>query len=185
MPPLPQTAVSPAADGVAAALGRVPSGLFLVTWRAADTDRVMLASWVMQAGFAPPLVSVAVGTSRDLLAAARAGAPFAVIILADSQRSLLGRFGKPILEGDDPFANLAVERTPAGIAVLAEAAGWLECRPVGARHPIARPSPPQRPQVLKAEKGVGSLFCEAPYAATPDRAELPAAAGKRLPTPFS
>jgi flavin reductase (DIM6/NTAB) family NADH-FMN oxidoreductase RutF len=131
MPPLPQTAVSPAADGVAAALGRVPSGLFLVTWRAADTDRVMLASWVMQAGFAPPLVSVAVGTSRDLLAAARAGAPFAVIILADSQRSLLGRFGKPILEGDDPFANLAVERTPAGIAVLAEAAGWLECRPVG------------------------------------------------------
>jgi flavin reductase (DIM6/NTAB) family NADH-FMN oxidoreductase RutF len=132
MPPSSQTTTTPAADGIAAALGRIPSGLFLVTWRAAAADRVMLASWVMQAGFAPPLVSVAIGTSRDLLAATHEGMPFAVIILTDSQRSLLARFGKPIPEGEDPFANLAVERTPAGIAVLADAAGWLECRPVGA-----------------------------------------------------
>jgi len=131
MPPTPQTTVTPAADGLAAALGRIPSGLFIVTWRVADADRVMLASWVMQAGFAPPLISVAIGTTRDLLATTRAGTPFAVTILADSQRSLLGRFGKPIPEGEDPFASLPVERTPAGIAVLADAAGWLECRPVG------------------------------------------------------
>jgi len=130
MPPSPQPAgAEPPA--VAAALGRIPSGLFIVTWRSGEADRSMLASWVMQAGFEPPLVSVAVGTGRDLLAAVRGGAAFAVSVLADSQRSLLGRFGKAPADGVDPFAGLAIRRTPAGIAVLADAAGWLECRPVG------------------------------------------------------
>jgi flavin reductase (DIM6/NTAB) family NADH-FMN oxidoreductase RutF len=131
MPSLPQSPSPGAADDLAAALGRIPSGLFIVTWRAADADRAMLASWVMQAAFAPPLVSVAVGTGRDLLTAVRSGAPFAVSILADCQQKLLGRFGKPAAEGEDPFAGLATARTPAGLAVLTDAAGWLECRPVG------------------------------------------------------
>ena len=131
MPPSSQSPSPTGGTEVAAALGRIPSGLFVVTWRAGQRDHAMLASWVMQAGFAPPLVSVAVGTSRDLLAAVRAGTPFAVNVLAESQRSLLARFSKAPAEGDDPFAGLGVERTPAGVAVLADAAGWLECRPVG------------------------------------------------------
>jgi len=126
-----QSASPNPAAGLAAALGRIPSGLFIVTWREADADRSMLASWVMQAGFAPPLVTVAVGGSRGLLPALRAGNAFAVSILADSQRSLLGRFGKPPADGEDPFTGLPVGRTPAGVVVLAEAVGWLECRPVG------------------------------------------------------
>jgi flavin reductase (DIM6/NTAB) family NADH-FMN oxidoreductase RutF len=130
--PLPsQTPIVTPGDDVAAALGRIPSGLFIITWRANDADRGMLASWVMQAGFAPPLVSVAVGTTRDLLGVVHEGGPFVVNVLAESQRSLLARFGKPPADGEDPFAGLALERTPAGVAVLAEAAGWMECRPVG------------------------------------------------------
>lgn len=117
--------------GVADALGRIPSGLFIVTWRTGERDHAMLASWVMQAGFAPPLLSVAVGTSRDLLAAVRSGAAFAVNVLADSQRGLLSRFGKAPTEGEDQFVGLGLERTPAGIVVLSGAAGWLECRPIG------------------------------------------------------
>ena len=124
----PPPALTP---GLAAALGRIPSGLFIVTWRAGDADRGMLASWVMQAGFEPPMVSVAVGTSRDLLGVVRAGGAFAVNVLADSQRSLLARFGKPPADGEDPFAGLALDRTPAGLAVFAESAAWMECRAAG------------------------------------------------------
>ncbi|MFM8414965.1 MAG: flavin reductase family protein [Planctomycetota bacterium] len=127
----PQSPSPTCGSEVASGLGRIPSGLFVVTWRAGERDHAMLASWVMQAGFAPPLLSVAVGTSRDLLAAMRSGAPFAVNVLADSQRSLLARFGKAPADGDDPFAGLGVDRTPAGVAVLSDAAGWLECRTVG------------------------------------------------------
>lgn len=130
MPPSPQTPTPGILDGCATALGRIPSGLFIVCWRTADADRGMLASWVMQAGFEPPLVSVAVGTARDLLDVVRTGGPFAISVLAESQRSLLARFGKPAAAGEDPFAGLAIARTPSGLAALAEAAGWLECRPV-------------------------------------------------------
>jgi flavin reductase (DIM6/NTAB) family NADH-FMN oxidoreductase RutF len=115
---------------VATALGRIPSGLYVITWRADEVDRAMLASWVMQAGFEPPLVSVAIGTSRDLLEALRAGAPFVVNILGESQRPLLGRFGKPAVDGEDPFAGLALTRTAEGVAALTDAAAWLACRMV-------------------------------------------------------
>ncbi len=126
-PPAPDTS---AMLQIASALGRIPSGLFVITWRTDETDRVMLASWVMQAGFEPPMVSVAVGTSRDLLTAARSGACFVLNALAESQRGLLSRFGKPYAEGDDPFAGIIIERTADGVAAFADAPAWLACRMV-------------------------------------------------------
>lgn len=127
MQPISQPATSADDPAIASALGRIPSGLFVVAWRDADADRSMLASWVMQAGFAPPLVSVAVAATRDLLAAVDRETPFVVSVLADSQRPLLARFGKP---SADPFAGLEVHRTPSGAVALMDAAAWLECRPV-------------------------------------------------------
>ncbi len=112
------------------ALGRIPSGLFIVTWREGDQDRGMLASWVMQAGFEPPMITIAVAPSRGLLAAVDAGTPFVVNVLAEHQRPLLARFGKPAAAGDDPFAGLAVSRAACGAPTLGEAAAWLECSAV-------------------------------------------------------
>lgn len=132
MQPLAQNAtpqqVRDEPTGVATALGRIPSGLFVVTWRANDQDRAMLASWVMQAGFTPPVISIAVARSRDLLAALENASPFVVNVLDESQRSLLSRFGKPPASGEDPFAGLPTERTACGAIALSEAAAWLECR---------------------------------------------------------
>lgn len=115
---------------LALALGRIPSGLFVVTWRDGEQDRGMLASWVMQAGFEPPTVTIAVAPGRGLLAAIEAGTPFVINVLADNQRSLLARFGKPTAVGEDPFAGLAVSRAGCGAAALADAAAWLECAAV-------------------------------------------------------
>jgi flavin reductase (DIM6/NTAB) family NADH-FMN oxidoreductase RutF len=132
--PQPTSQNEPAdAEATAAALGRIPSGLFVVTWRAAEndadsTDRGMLASWIMQGGFVPPLITIAVGTSRDLLAAIDQCTPFVVNVLGESQRPLLARFGKPAGPGEDPFAGLAVSRSPAGTAIISEATAWLECQ---------------------------------------------------------
>jgi len=126
MQPPSQPSSLPAAPEIATGLGRIPSGLFVVTWHDDGVDRCMLASWVMQAGFAPPQVSVAIGESRDLLAAVDRGQPFVVSVLAESQRGLLARFGKP---GPDAFTGLAVQRTASGAIALPDASAWLECRP--------------------------------------------------------
>lgn len=119
-----------AAAGLAAALGRIPSGLYVVTWRDNGGDRGMLASWVMQAGFDPPLVTVAVAPGRDLLAAIEAGGSFVVNVLAETQRALVARFGRPAAAGDDPFAGLGAGRAACGAPTLDGAAAWLECTPV-------------------------------------------------------
>lgn len=132
--PSPETpsaaAASASSDGVATALGRIPSGLFIITWRESGRDRGMLASWVMQAGFAPPLVTVAVAPGRDLLAAIEAGATFVVNVLADTQRPLLARFGKPVAAGEDLFSGLGIGRAACGAPTLDGAVAWLECAPV-------------------------------------------------------
>jgi flavin reductase (DIM6/NTAB) family NADH-FMN oxidoreductase RutF len=120
----------PVLEGVAAALGRIPSGLFLVTWRDSGQDRRMLASWVMQSGFSPPTVTIAIGTTRDLLSAVTSGTPFVINMLAESQRSLLGRLGRPQAEGEDAFPGVEIRRTPSGNAIIDSVAGWLECRAI-------------------------------------------------------
>lgn len=127
-----------AVDSIGPVLGRVPSGLFIVTWREGDADRVMLTSWLMQAGFEPPAISLAVGHGRQFLTAARtASLRFVVNLLGDTQRNMLGRFGKPPAPGDDPFAGLAITRSPCGAVILPETVGWLECcsRPLAASTP--------------------------------------------------
>ena len=49
---------------LAAALGRVPSGLFVLTIRRGSAETGMLVSWVQQCSFDPPLVSLAVQRGR-------------------------------------------------------------------------------------------------------------------------
>lgn len=127
----PSAPSSGAVDGVATALAHIPSGLFVVTWRDDAGDRSMLASWVMQAGFSPPAVTLAVAPGRDLLAAIDRGLPFVINILSDSQRSLLARFGRPAAAGEAPFADLLTQRVAGDAPVLGGSAGWLECRAVG------------------------------------------------------
>ena len=50
---------------VGKALGRVPSGLFVVTTKFQDKEDAVLASWVNQCSFDPPTVNVSLGKMRN------------------------------------------------------------------------------------------------------------------------
>ncbi|MFM7208014.1 MAG: flavin reductase family protein [Planctomycetaceae bacterium] len=126
MQPAAQSDTPANAAAIAAALGKIPSGLFVIAWRDGGQDRCMLASWVMQAGFSPPQVALAVASSRELLPALDHGLAVAISVLAESQRGLVARFAKP---GADAFVGLDVVRTASGAAAVADAAAWMECRP--------------------------------------------------------
>ena len=115
---------------VAVALGRVPSGLFVVTARNAEGEETaFLASWVIQAGFEPPSVSVAVGKGRaalDFMGAA--GSPFAVSVIADSEKGQVGPFARGIAPAVDALADAPVERTASGLGTVEGCLAWMECR---------------------------------------------------------
>ena len=126
----PSESSAPAA-ALAAALGRIPSGLYLVMWRDGEADRVMLASWVMQAGFDPPAISIAVEKSRDALPFLKKEGRFVVHLLGTDDRGLIGRFAKPTPPETSPFTGLDIERSDCGAAVLSGVANVLACRATG------------------------------------------------------
>jgi flavin reductase (DIM6/NTAB) family NADH-FMN oxidoreductase RutF len=112
----------------APALGRVPSGLFVLTCRSGDVDTGLLTSWVQQCSFEPPLLSVAIRRGRDIATMLSEGAVFALNILAEGQKELLGHFGKGLELEQVPRAQERIERTPGRAAVLREALGVLHCQ---------------------------------------------------------
>ena len=114
--------------GLLAALGRVPSGLFILTVRHGDAETGMLASWVQQCSFEPPQVSVALKRDRDVWAWLGEGAAFTLNILDDSQTDMIGHFGRGFALGEPAFTGLEVERPGGAAPVLSEALAYLECR---------------------------------------------------------
>jgi flavin reductase (DIM6/NTAB) family NADH-FMN oxidoreductase RutF len=111
---------------LAPVLGSIPSGLFIVTARsAAGQTTGMLASWVQQAGFEPPAITVAVKNGRYLSDWLQQTHRLAVSIVADSQKGLLGHYGKGFEPDENAFDGIDTSETSDGIPVLSDAIGWL------------------------------------------------------------
>jgi len=120
----------------ARALGRIPSGLFVVTTRSGGQPVGFVASFVQQVGFEPPTVCVAVGKERSPLEALRASGSFGISVLDAASEKLMGRFFKKYGPGEGPFDGLEVLDTDGGAPVLAGALAWLDCRVCG-EHALA------------------------------------------------
>jgi 3-hydroxy-9,10-secoandrosta-1,3,5(10)-triene-9,17-dione monooxygenase reductase component len=110
------------------ALGRIPSGVFVLTVEHQQQALAMLASWVQQAGFDPPAVSVAIANQRPAAAMVRAAGRFGLSILGEQDMQLMKRYARGIEPGQDPFSGVKTMKTPAAVPVLADALGWMECR---------------------------------------------------------
>src|SRR6187399_731052 len=115
-------------DEIAGILGKIPSGLFILTAKGPDgRETGMLASWVMQAGFEPPMLTVAVKRGRYVLDWLMPGDAFNLNVLAADQPWALKHFGKGFEPGEPAFNGLTVERCSRGVAVLTGTVGHLEC----------------------------------------------------------
>jgi flavin reductase (DIM6/NTAB) family NADH-FMN oxidoreductase RutF len=111
---------------LARALGRVPSGLFVVSAGGGGEVLGVLASWVQQAGFAPPALTVALRAGRAILERIRADGTFCVSILRDDDRANLARFAR----GDEAgaFAGAKTAIAGNGVPYLADSHAMLACR---------------------------------------------------------
>jgi flavin reductase (DIM6/NTAB) family NADH-FMN oxidoreductase RutF len=114
----------------AAALGRIPSGLFVLTAAHGGQETGMLASWVQQCSFDPPMVSVAVRKGRPLLEWLTDGAAFAVNVIGEGQKNFVAHFGKGFDPGEPAFTGLDVDRS-GGAPVLTAALAHLHLRAAG------------------------------------------------------
>jgi flavin reductase (DIM6/NTAB) family NADH-FMN oxidoreductase RutF len=113
---------------LAGALGRVPSGLFVLTARRGDAETGMLASWVQQCAFEPPLVSVALRRDRSMISWLTDGSLFSLNILEAGQTDMIAHFGRGFAAGEPAFTELEIDRSAEGGPVLTEALAHLVCR---------------------------------------------------------
>ncbi len=118
---------------LAQALGRVSSGLYIVTTEQGGAPLGFLGSFLIQVGFEPPTIAVAIGTDRAHLAAIRERRRFTVSILDRESSALMARFFRKLPEGESPFDGLERIETPGGVPALAQALGWLDCEVSGER----------------------------------------------------
>jgi flavin reductase (DIM6/NTAB) family NADH-FMN oxidoreductase RutF len=116
---------------LAPALGRIPSGLFILTAGDGKSETGMLVSWVQQCAFQPPRVSVAINSQRGINAWLNQGANFILNILSEDQTDMIAHFGRGYTLTEPAFTGLELMRGANGLPVLSDALGYLECRVTG------------------------------------------------------
>jgi flavin reductase (DIM6/NTAB) family NADH-FMN oxidoreductase RutF len=112
----------------AAALGRIPSGLFILTVRRGESETGLLVSWVQQCSFEPPLITLVLKRGRYIGDWIQQGGSFTLNILDEAQSDMIGHFGRGFEEGAAAFDGLDIERRPDAAPILAESLAYLDCR---------------------------------------------------------
>ncbi|QKD82872.1 flavin oxidoreductase [Thermoleptolyngbya sichuanensis A183] len=124
---LRQPAVDARSDRTEQAVGRVTGSLCVLTAKQGSADIGVLTSWVSQATFNPPGLTIALAKDQAEALLPETGDGFVLNILKEG-RNLRRHFQKPMQPGEDRFAAVAHHPASNGCLVLDEAIAFLECQ---------------------------------------------------------
>ncbi len=114
-------------DQIAKSLGRIVSGIGILTTEYQREPGAMLVSWFQQTSFDPPLISLALKKERVVAEMIETSKKFVLNVLHTGQKNMLVHFGKGFDRGEDPFKGIATHKQKTGISILKEALCFLEC----------------------------------------------------------
>ena len=111
-------------------LRQIPYGLYAVTTHRGDEVNGMLANFLSQCSFDPPLVMLSVENDSKTLAFIREGRNFGVNLLNAGQRELAGGLSKSTKRnpGLDKLASVDFHASELGNPILDQAVGFFECQ---------------------------------------------------------
>jgi flavorubredoxin/flavin reductase (DIM6/NTAB) family NADH-FMN oxidoreductase RutF len=109
------------------AIGRIVGSLSVLTVAKGELSTAMLASWISQATFNPPGLTVAVAKERAIESFMHEGDRFVVNIL-EQGKQLRKQFMKKYAPGEDRFRDVAYKPASCGAPILTDALAYLECR---------------------------------------------------------
>lgn len=114
---------------VARALGQVPSGCFVMTASSGPKATGILASWVQQASFEPPMVTAAVKQGRPIQELIEASGHFVLNHISENPLSMFRHFGRGFKLDEPAFDGLSTQTDPAGV-IIQDCLGHMSCRVV-------------------------------------------------------
>jgi flavin reductase (DIM6/NTAB) family NADH-FMN oxidoreductase RutF len=110
------------------AIGRISSGLYIITAQKREASGAMLASWVTQASFDPPGFTVAVAKDRAIEYLLQVNDTFVLNILEEGKyQPLMKHFLKRFPPAADRFAGVKTQIGSNGSPILIDALAYLEC----------------------------------------------------------
>lgn len=113
---------------VGQAMGRIPSGLFVLTARNEDRRMGILASWVQQVSFEPPMISIAVAKGRPIMPLISDSKRFGLCQLPQGEKIYMRKFASQTDPQDDPFLGFELcDETVTNVPILANVLGYFEC----------------------------------------------------------
>ncbi len=93
-------------ERIGAAIGRMASGVYIINVEDASGREGMLATWVTQAAFSPPMLTITVNNARPILSRLQKGAKATLNVLGKTNSDIFKNFVKPHTEGLDRFEGL-------------------------------------------------------------------------------
>ena len=113
----------------AAAVGFIPSGLFIVAVYDQKTkiSDGYLASWIQQISFSPLMVGLAIKPGRPAYELIKAGNPFAINIVGEHDKSFMKHFWKGYDPAQNPFMELPHHFGKFNGLLLDQAKAAIEC----------------------------------------------------------
>jgi flavorubredoxin/flavin reductase (DIM6/NTAB) family NADH-FMN oxidoreductase RutF len=116
------------ATNIEQAVGRIVNSLCVVTAKQGEISSAMLASWVVQASFNPPGLTIAVAKERAVETLTHTGNQFVLNILQEGNHlGLMKHFLKPFSPAQDRFAGVDYTEAENGNPILNDALAYLEC----------------------------------------------------------
>lgn len=113
-------------DSVYEAIGRIPSGAAILTASADGRTTGTLVSWLQQAAFEPPMITVAIRKGRYIEELISVSGRFAANLLPDKPGALMAHFVRGFGPDENAFNGLETSASVAG-PVLRRAAAHLLC----------------------------------------------------------
>jgi flavin reductase (DIM6/NTAB) family NADH-FMN oxidoreductase RutF len=123
------TQATPGSNAVQQAVGRIVGALCVVTGKDEDAESSMLASWISQASFDPPGLSIAVKKDRAVEPLLVLGNNFIVNVLAQgNEKAAVKQMLKPFKPAEPRFEGLDVEKDEqTGCIILKDASAYVAC----------------------------------------------------------
>jgi flavin reductase (DIM6/NTAB) family NADH-FMN oxidoreductase RutF len=111
-------------EKIGPAIGRLASGVYIVTVSVDGNADGMLATWITQAGFEPPSLVVSVNKQRDILQSMKLGDKFTINVLSNRNMDIFKAFAKP--NNSAKFDGLAIKEGTGAGPVFAEAVSYID-----------------------------------------------------------
>lgn len=106
-------------------LGRFTNGIYVLTSFFGSEKNGMIASWVTQISYEPPMVMVAVHPGRFTHHLIEKSGLFALHVIGERQSEMLTRFKAP--EPSEKFRGLDWFEGDKGCPILKDCIAWIEC----------------------------------------------------------